>query len=44
MDEHQSRSGTMMDKGTRNAAIIFGLIVLILIAMYFFGAGKDVVN
>jgi hypothetical protein len=31
-----------MDRGTRNAAIIFGVIVVILILMYFFGSGKDV--
>jgi hypothetical protein len=31
-----------MDKGTRNAAIIFVAIVVILIVMYFVGGGKDV--
>jgi len=34
----------MMDPGTRNAAIIFGVIVIILIVMYFVGSGKEVVN
>ena len=33
-----------MDKGTRNAAIIFVVIVVILIVMYFVGDGKNVIN
>ena len=32
-----------MDKGMRNAWIIFGVIVVILILMYFVGDGKNVV-
>lgn len=32
------------DRGTRNAAIIFVAIVVILIVMYFVGDGKNVVN
>ena len=32
------------DRGTRNAAIIFVLVVAILIVMYFVGDGKNVVN
>jgi hypothetical protein len=31
------------DRGTRTAAIILALIIVALIAMYFLGAGKDVV-
>lgn len=32
------------DRGTRNAAIIFGVVVIFLIVMYFVGDGKNVVN
>jgi hypothetical protein len=34
----------MMDRGTRNAAIIFGVIVILLVVMYFVGSGKEVMN
>lgn len=33
-----------MARDTRDAMIIFGIIVAILIAMYFLGDGKNVVN